>query len=91
LPMNKCAWWPITFGMKGSLTCGPLDGIMFHGEQCASCVGDFLWFISCGQQLSAPLAICSQLQLVSSVVRPGAVYFRATCISVWHLRELRIC
>jgi hypothetical protein len=21
------------------LTCGPLDGIMFHGEQCGSCVG----------------------------------------------------
>jgi hypothetical protein len=29
LPMNQYAWWPITFGMKGS---GPLDDIMFHGE-----------------------------------------------------------
>jgi hypothetical protein len=34
------------------------------------------------QQLSPPLAICSQLQLVSSVVCHGVVYFRATYISV---------
>jgi hypothetical protein len=34
------------------------------------------------QQLSAPLDIFSQLQLASSVVRHGAVYFIATCISV---------
>jgi hypothetical protein len=33
------------------------------------------------QQLSAPVAICSELQLVSSVVRHGAVYSRVTCIS----------
>jgi hypothetical protein len=33
------------------------------------------------QQLSATLAICSQFQLVGSVVRYGAVYFRAVCIS----------
>jgi hypothetical protein len=38
-------------------------------------------FMIC-QQLSVPLANCSQLQLVSSVVRHGAVYVRATCISV---------
>jgi uncharacterized protein YijF (DUF1287 family) len=36
-----------------------------------------LWFVSSRQQLSAPLAICSQLQLVSS-----AVCFRAT--SMWN-------
>jgi hypothetical protein len=40
-------------------------------------------FMIC-QQLSAPLAICSQLQLASSVV-----YFRATCISVWQLCEIQ--
>jgi hypothetical protein len=39
-----------------------------------------LLFISSWQQLSASLAICSQLQLVASVVRHGAVYFRATYI-----------
>jgi hypothetical protein len=38
-----------------------------------------LWFVSSRQQWSAPLAISSQLQLVSSVVHHGAVYFRA-----WH-------
>jgi hypothetical protein len=34
------------------------------------------------QQLLAPLAICFQLQLVRSVVRQGALYFRATYISL---------
>jgi hypothetical protein len=48
------------------------------------------FFMIC-RQLSALLAVCSQLQLVSSVFRHGAVYFRGTCISVWHLREIRIC
>jgi hypothetical protein len=43
-----------------------------------------LCFVSSRQQLSAPLAICSQLQPVSSVVRHGAVHLRATCISVCH-------
>jgi hypothetical protein len=56
------------------LTCGPLDGIMLHGEQC----GNLFLFVSSRQQLSAPLAICFQLQLVRSVVRHGAVYLRAT-------------
>jgi hypothetical protein len=51
------------------LTCGPLGGIMLHGGQCGS-----LWFLSSRQQLSAPLAICSQLQLVRSVLRHGEVY-----------------
>jgi hypothetical protein len=55
---------------------------MFHGAQCGSCVGVCLRFVSNRQQLSALLAVCSQLQLVSSVVRHGAVYFRTTCISV---------
>jgi hypothetical protein len=64
---------------------------MFHGEQCDSCVGVCLWFISSGRQLSAPLAVCSQLKLVSSVFRHGSVYFRATCIFVWHLRKIPIC
>jgi hypothetical protein len=36
------------------------------------------------QQQAAVISIdiCSQLQLVSCVVRHGAVYFRATCVSV---------
>jgi hypothetical protein len=42
------------------------------------------------QQLSALLDICSQLQLVSSVFDHGAVWFRTTCISKWHLCEIRI-
>jgi hypothetical protein len=50
-----------------------------------------LWFVSSEWQLSAQLAICFLLQLVSSVFYHGAVYFRAMCISVWHLREIRIC
>jgi hypothetical protein len=29
--------------------------------------------------------------LVSSVLRHGSLYFRATRICVWHLREIRIC
>jgi hypothetical protein len=77
LPMNQYAWWPITFGIKGSYwLCGLLDGIMFHDEQCGSCVRISLWFFSSGRQLSAPLAVCSQLQLVSSVLCQGAVNFR---------------
>jgi hypothetical protein len=46
---------------------------MFHGEKCDSCMGVCLWFFSSRQQLSPPLAICSQLQLVSIAVRHGAV------------------
>jgi hypothetical protein len=56
---------------------------MLHSEQYGN-----LWFVSSRQQLSAPLAICSQLQLVRSVVRHGAVYFGATCISVRHPCEI---
>jgi hypothetical protein len=36
LPINQYARWLMMFEVKGS---GPLDGIMFHSEQCASCVG----------------------------------------------------
>jgi hypothetical protein len=53
---------------------------MFHGEQRGSRVG--ILFVSNGQQLSAPLAVWSQLQLVSSVFRHGVIQFGATCISV---------
>jgi hypothetical protein len=38
--------------------------------------------VSSRYQLSVPLAICSQLQLVSGVFHHGAVYFRVTCIFV---------
>jgi hypothetical protein len=51
---------------------------------------EFMIFSS-RQQLSAPLAICTQLQLVSSVVRHGEVHFRATCISVCHPCQIWIC
>jgi hypothetical protein len=68
LPMNNYAWWLIMFGIKGS------DSIMLHGEQCDSSMGICLWFVTSGQQLSAPLAICPELQIVSSVFRHGAVY-----------------
>jgi hypothetical protein len=62
--------------------CPLLDGIMFHGKQCGSCVGICLWCASYGQQLSAPLAICSHSVLVSNVFHHDAVYFKAMCISV---------
>jgi hypothetical protein len=61
---------------------------MFHGEQCGACVGVCLLFDSSRQPISAPLGIYSQLQLESSVVCHGAVYFRGMCISVWHLCEI---
>jgi hypothetical protein len=83
LQMNQYAWWPITFWMKGSYElCGPLYGIVFHGEQYGSCMGICL----CGRQLSVPLAVCCYLQLVSSVIRHGTACFRAMYISVWYLR-----
>jgi hypothetical protein len=44
--------------------------------------GNLFKSCSSGRQLSAPLAVCSQLQLVSSLFRHGTVYFRVTCISV---------
>jgi hypothetical protein len=59
---------------------------MFHDEQCDSCEEICLRFFSSGRQLSAPLAVCSQLQLMCSVFCLGVVYFRATCISVWHVK-----
>jgi hypothetical protein len=87
LPMNQHAWRPITLEIEESYwLCGMLDGCIFHGDQCGSCMIIWLWFISSGRHLSAPLVICSQLKLVSSVIRHGAVYFRATCVSVWHVK-----
>jgi hypothetical protein len=92
LPMNQHAWWPITFGMKGSnYLLDRLTTLCFTASSAVYVLGVCLRFVSSMQQLSAPLAICSQLQLVSSVVRHGDVYFRAACISVWHLREIQIC
>jgi hypothetical protein len=55
---------------------------MFHGEQCGSCVGICSWSVSSRRLLSAPLTVCSQLKLLSSVFRHGVVYFGATCISL---------
>jgi hypothetical protein len=34
---------------------------MFHGEQCSSCVGICLCFVTSDRQLSAQLAVCSHL------------------------------
>jgi hypothetical protein len=48
---------------------------MFHGEQWGSYVGVSLRSVSSEWQLSAPLAICSQIQVVSSVLHHGVVYF----------------
>jgi hypothetical protein len=53
-----------------------------------------LFIVSNVWRLSAPLAICSQLQfvkLVSSMLCHGAVYFRAACISLRHVCEIWIC
>jgi hypothetical protein len=59
----------------------PLQTKLWH---CLIC----LWHVKCERQLPAPLAICYQLQLVISLyVHHGAVYFVATCISVWCLCE----
>jgi hypothetical protein len=44
-----------------------------------------LWFIRSGRQFSAPLAICSHLQLVSSVFRHGSVCFKTPYISVYDI------
>jgi hypothetical protein len=49
---------------------------MFYGEQCGLYVG-IHDFVSSWRQSSAPLAVCSQLQLVSSLLRHCAVYFTA--------------
>jgi hypothetical protein len=45
-----------------------------HTFYSGSCMGICLWFVSSKQQTSAPLAICSQLQLVSNVFHHGAIY-----------------
>jgi hypothetical protein len=50
----------------------------------ANSVGVYLWFVSSRKQLLAPLAICSQIQLVCNLVCHGAVHFRATYISARH-------
>jgi hypothetical protein len=54
---------------------------LFHSQQHGSWV-EFVYDVSSGWQLSAPLAISSQLQLMNSVLRQDAIYFRATCTSV---------
>jgi hypothetical protein len=41
---------------------------MFQGEQCSSSMEICLWFVSSVWQLSEPLAICSHVQLVNSVL-----------------------
>jgi hypothetical protein len=46
------------------------------------------------QQWAADISSISRLFSVTisdQCVRHGAVHFRATCISVWHLRETQIC
>jgi hypothetical protein len=43
------------------------------------------------QQWADLLAICSQLQVVNSVFCHGAVYFRATSISVWQAVVKALC
>jgi hypothetical protein len=50
-------------------------------------VGVGLRFVNSRHHLSDTLAICSQVQLVSSVVHHCVVYFRATRISVCHPHE----
>jgi hypothetical protein len=50
-------------------------------------LGNLFKIVSSEQQLSALLTVCSQLQLVSSVFRHGAIYVRAKCICIWHLLE----
>jgi hypothetical protein len=42
----------------------------------------YFWFVSSGRQFSAT---------VNSLVHLGAVFCRATCISVWRLCQIRIC
>jgi hypothetical protein len=50
---------------SGSLTA---DNVRNEGNRIAAVYAwEFGYYINCGQQLSARLAICSQLQLVSSV------------------------
>jgi hypothetical protein len=58
---------------------------MLHGQQCGSLF--IIW-----QEYTAVINSISHLfsvQLVSSVVRHGAAYFRATCISVCHPYKIR--
>jgi hypothetical protein len=78
----------VTFGMKGrNKRVGRLTVLCYTASSVRICS----WFVSSRQQLSTPLAICSQLQLVRSVVRHDSVYFRATCISACHQCEIWIC
>jgi hypothetical protein len=74
----------ITFEIKEVINfVDPLMALCFTVSSVVH-VWEFAYSLSAVlQQLSAPLGICSQL--VSRVVHHGAVCFRATCISVWHL------
>jgi hypothetical protein len=50
-------------------------------------------FMICQQWVAviSSISCFSQLQLVSSVLQQGVVYFRAIFISAWHLCEIQIC
>jgi hypothetical protein len=88
VPMNQHARWPICLEWREIINLWTTWWyyVMLLSEQCGSS-----WFVSSRQQLSAPLAICSQLQLVSSVVSHGVAYFRAVCLPICHPCEIRIC
>jgi hypothetical protein len=95
LHINWCiTWCKINMNFADESAClkadnvwnGLLDSIMFHSKQWCSCMGVCLQFVSSGQQSSLPLANCSQLQLVSSVIHQDVIYFRTTC----HLCEIWI-
>jgi hypothetical protein len=69
LPINQHAWWlvraVINLWTAWRHYVSRKAGRLMRGSS---------WFFISTLQLSAPLAICSQLQLVSGVVRHGAVY-----------------
>jgi hypothetical protein len=52
---------------RKELTCRPLNGIMFHVGQFHSCLGIYVQYVSCGWQLTVPLAICFQEDALYSV------------------------
>jgi hypothetical protein len=86
LPMSQYAWWPIT--------CGPLDGIMFHGEQCRFMHGNL--FMIC-QQWAAVISSISRLfsvTVVNSVLTvrytsEGCVFLYETYVKYGSARKCR--